>query len=130
MIKMHIFGNISNIFSGIVKFMIILFDFYQDTIYIGDKYGEIKYYRDHNEEKIYVPFNRDKILGMKNVKCYLGFNNGDEVEITQKAGIPYLVNAENLGGDNIYAVNNLTTERRDYGKYGVPGYCEELFYTE
>jgi hypothetical protein len=53
-----------------------------------------------DSDSIYVPYNEEKIYKMRIRKVYL-IKNGEKIDISQKPGIPYLVSASSLGGEQI-----------------------------
>ena len=61
--------------------------------------------KNHN---VYVPYDRSKSSSMLRKKVFL-IKNGEKIELFQKPGIPYLVSAQDLGGEEI-VVENLSGE--------------------
>ena len=49
---------------------------------------------------VYIPYNRRKSSAMLRKKVYL-IKGEEKIDISQKPGIPYLVNAQQLGGESI-----------------------------
>ena len=66
--------------------------------------AKIKVIHAGKTDHIFVPYDRRKSLNMLTMKVYL-IKNGEKIEITQKAGIPYLICAKDMGGEEIIAEN-------------------------
>ena len=83
---------------------------------------------EHFGEKyiIFVPYNRSKIASMTQLTATLLRDNDENVNITQQPGIPYMVNADMLGGHTIRLTNNDTGETHDYEKETMPFYGNEV----
>lgn len=71
---------------------------------------------------IYVPHDRSKSASMLRKKVFLIKKNNEKVDISQKPGIPYLISADHLGGDQIL-VENLSGEIiKSFEASEIPGY--------
>lgn len=55
--------------------------------------------------KLLVPFNRRSVVNMSQYKVYLIKDDKSEIDITQQAGIPYLVDPSDLGCNTIIIKN-------------------------
>lgn len=82
------------------------------------------YTRLNKEYKLYVPYNRMKSLS-SDITALL-VKNGKEINITQQPGIPYLVSANDLGGEKIILTNNITGSSFDYFDDKIPMYGDEI----
>lgn len=63
----------------------------------------ITYSKQGQSHNIYVPYNSRQIAKMSGHRAFL-IKSEQETEITQQPGIPYLVTAEQLGGEQIKIV--------------------------
>jgi hypothetical protein len=86
--------------------------------YFGQKY------------KLAIPYNRKKLINMANYKAELCFNDKTSVNITQQPGIPYILNASDLGGQYIKITNMETGLSHNYDNKHVPMYADELINNE
>jgi hypothetical protein len=68
---------------------------------------------------IYVPYDRKKSTSMLRKKVYL-MKEGEKIELTQKPGIPYLVSAKMLGGEEIIVENSEGEQIYVYSKEEIP----------
>lgn len=84
-----------------------------------------------NSHKVLVHYNRDKVAIMGQFKAILCNETAHEMEdITQQPGIPYLVTAKQLGGHYIRITNAENGQKYDYFQDTIPGYGDEIAFTE
>lgn len=79
----------------------------------------------NQEYHLYVPFNRDYIIAMNHFKVEL-VSNSCTIDITQQPGIPYLITARDLGGDNIIITNQENGKTFVYDKDTCPMFGKEV----
>lgn len=73
--------------------------------------------RDINKKLFYIPTdNPRKYIGKK---VYL-IKNGDEIDITQKPGIPYFITASDLGGNKIIIKDLFGKEIKTFTENKIP----------
>lgn len=72
-----------------------------------------------------IPYSRREIANMAQLKVELVTLSGSKVDITQQPGIPYMVNAANLGGTEIIATNEEEGKMYKYVNE-IPYYCREV----
>lgn len=77
--------------------------------------------KSHN---ICIPFDQNKAKYMRRKDVYL-IRDGDEIEITHKPGVPYLLSAEEMGGDSI-VVKKDGTILKIYNSTEIPKYLEDI----
>lgn len=68
---------------------------------------------------IYLPYDRNKSTSMLTKKVFL-IKENEKIDITQKPGIPYLVSAEQLGGESIVVENRDGDVLYTYEKDKIP----------
>jgi hypothetical protein len=51
--------------------------------------------------KVHIPYNRRKVVSMMRKKVYLVTDSGDEIDITHKPGVPYLLTPSDMKGKEI-----------------------------
>ncbi len=111
----------------------LMFDFiFKNKISFSSHNNSIimKYDYMGNNNHLVLPYNRTKISNMINYTATLHLANGVHIDITQKAGIPYMVSAHDLEGNYIRIINTETGIYRDYiGKF-IPMYADEIINTE
>jgi hypothetical protein len=79
---------------------------------------------------INIPTDLTKIRQMEPCRVILHMTGGHKVDITQRPGIPYLVNAAQLGGTH-FEIYNQDTERSDILVIdAVPGYLDFLYQSQ
>lgn len=81
--------------------------------------AQIKVTHGGKSHKIYLPYNRRKSTSMLRKRVYL-IKNGEKLDISQKPGIPYLICAEDLGGESIVIENLDGDVVHTYSKDEVP----------
>ena len=97
---------------------------YGITVNDSDMSANIIYNHLAKDYIINVPYNKKKILSMLSLYVVLN-KNGEEINITQQPGIPYLLTGEQLGGDNIIITNMDSGKIYNYGNDKPPLYgCE------
>ena len=79
---------------------------------------------------ISIPYNRKKLINMIQYKAELFYNDKKSINITQQPGIPYILNAKDLGGEYIKITNMGTGLSCDYDNTQSPMYGDELIYQE
>ena len=73
------------------------------------------------KHSVYVPYDRKKSSSMLRKKVFL-IKENEKIDISQKPGVPYLINAKQLGGQKII-VEDLTGEIiKTYNEDEVPNY--------
>ena len=79
----------------------------------------LKYSRYGKTYILNIPYKREFLTKMNNTKVFLVKNN-QNIDITQQPGIPYMINAEMLGGDKIlvYKHDQIT----EYSKNQIPDF--------
>ena len=92
----------------------------------SDKCATIMYERMDQPCKMFVPYNRMYVAPMSQFKAELLKINGESRNITQQPGIPYLINAEMLGGMCIRVTNEETSMTYEYKHDTCPLYCIEV----
>ena len=80
--------------------------------------------------KLSIPYNRKKLINMTNYKAELFFNDKPPLNITQQPGIPYILNANDLGGEYIKISNMENGLSHNYDNKQVPMYADELINDE
>lgn len=80
--------------------------------------------------KLSIPYNRKKLINMTNYKAELFFNDKQPLNITQQPGIPYILNANDLGGEYIKISNMENGLSHNYDNKQVPMYADELINDE
>lgn len=94
------------------------------------KYATVTYDRVGTKSTIVVPYNRSATVAMAQYKAYLHTDNGEQIDITQQPGIPYVCPAGLLGGKSIMLLNNATCMTHMYDAHSAPMYGTELAYEE
>lgn len=81
--------------------------------------------KSHN---ICIPFDQSKARYMRRKRVFLIKEHDDqiteEIEITHKAGVPYLLSAEEMGGNKIVVRKDNNT-LKEYSSSEVPKYLED-----
>ena len=88
---------------------------YKNSIILYQHYAEIPYYHNGISYSIRVPYKRSEMARMDEFIVW-----ADEKNITQQPGIPYLLDAEELGCKEITSCNVDTEETFSYN--GAPMY--------
>jgi len=70
---------------------------------------------------IFVPYDRNKSTSMLRKKVFL-IRDGKKIEMIQKPGIPYMICAEQMGGDEIVIEDLSGNTIRTYKETEIPGY--------
>ena len=111
----------------------LMFDFiFKNKISFSSHNNSIimKYDYMGNNNHLVLPYNRKKVSNMINYTASLHLPNGKHIDITQKAGIPYIVSAHDLEGNYIRIINTETGIYHDYIDKFIPMYADELIDTE
>lgn len=74
--------------------------------------------KSHN---IFIPYDRSKSTSMLMRKVYL-IRDGQEIELSQKPGVPFLVSAQDLGGDKIILKDFSGEHLHEYTANEVPNF--------
>jgi hypothetical protein len=95
-----------------------------DLFSINDtgKSASIKYTRYGKSYILNIPYDRSRISSMSSYTVYL-IKNNQRINITQQSGIPYLVTADELGGNSI-EVETIDGDFFKIDKYEVLGFIE------
>jgi len=80
--------------------------------------------------KLSIPYNRKKLINMTNYKVELFFTDKTPINITQQPGIPYILSANDLGGEYIKISNMENGLSHNYDNKQVPMYADELINNE
>jgi len=96
------------------------------TINDTDASASIIYQRLGQQYVMLVPYNRKYAIAMSQFKVELVRDNNSTLDITQQPGIPYLVNAKDLGGHTIRMSNQETGKSYEYSQNIIPMYGEEI----
>jgi hypothetical protein len=81
--------------------------------------------------KLSIPYNRKKLINMSDYKAELFFNDDKpSLNITQQPGIPYILSANDLGGEYIKITNMETGLSHNYDNKNIPMYADELINNE
>ena len=83
--------------------------------------AQIKVKHGGKTHSVYVPYNRKKSTSMLRKRVYL-IKDGEKLNISQKPGIPYLICADDLGGESIIIENLDGDIVRTYKKDEVPNF--------
>lgn len=73
-----------------------------------------------------IPYDRNHIAFMSQLKAELICKNDEILNITQQPGIPYIVSAAQLGGKCIKIYDYDSEKSYDYEGDKIPGYCQDL----
>jgi hypothetical protein len=98
--------------------------------YINNNSAMIEYEYFGQNYKLSIPYNRKKLINMSDYKAEFCFNDKPSLNITQQPGIPYILNANDLGGEYIKITNMETGLSHNYDNKKVPMYADELFNNE
>jgi hypothetical protein len=100
------------------------------TIIYNNKSVIIDYEYFGQNYKLALPYNRKKLINMTNYKAELFFTDKSPLNITQQPGIPYILNANDLGGEYIQITNMETGLTIIYDNKHIPMYADELINDE
>jgi hypothetical protein len=100
------------------------------TVNDTDKSASIMYERMGQSYTLFVPYQRKYIAQMAQFKAELLRHNETSVDITQQPGIPYLVTAEELGGEGIKITNHESGEFHVFHSKEIPHYAQQIILTE
>jgi hypothetical protein len=93
----------------------------EDMFSVGEKSATIRVISGGKRYVIFVPYDRSKSSSMLRKKVFL-LKGNSKVDISQKPGIPYLVSANQLGGESI-SVENLSGEViSTFTEFEIPGF--------
>lgn len=81
----------------------------------------IKVKHEGRTDSVYIPFNEEKIGAMQTKKVYL-LKGDQRIDISQKPGIPYLVSADQLGGEKIVVEDLSGDVIQIFGRDKVPNF--------
>jgi len=96
----------------------------------SDLSADITYQRIGQQYRISVPYHRKYVASMSQFKVCLIRTGKDSVNITQQPGIPYMICANDLGGDAIIITNEEIGISHTYEKTCIPYYGREVMFTE
>lgn len=97
------------------------------TVNDSDTSATIIYERMGSHYLLMIPYNRKFVAPMSQFKVELLRHNKEPLNITQQPGIPYMVNAEHLGGFAIKITNEDNGLFHEYPQSILPLYGEEVF---
>ena len=100
-----------------------------NIIYINNS-AMIEYEYFGQKYKLAIPYNRKKLINMANYKAELFFTDKTQINITQQPGIPYILNASDLGGQYIKISNMENGLSIIYDNKHIPMYADELINDE
>jgi hypothetical protein len=95
-----------------------------------DTSASIVYQRMGEQYIMLVPYTRKYVAAMSQFTVTLLRSDNTHLNITQQPGIPYLVNAENLGGYGIRITNQENNMSYTYFDEILPMYGEEVMDSE
>jgi len=101
----------------------VILNYYNNSAMLDYEYFGQKY-------KLAIPYNRKKLINMANYKAELFITDKTPINITQQPGIPYILNASDLGGQYIKITNMETGLSHNYDNKHVPMYADELINNE
>lgn len=93
--------------------------FYQPNL---DNVQRVDYFHNNETKHLLLPLKH--YYHMVDLQVFLVTHDDKKIEITQQAGIPYLLSPEELNGKSILVVDVIKEKERMY--YTAPGYCLEL----
>jgi len=93
-----------------------------DNVKVYDHYIDITYFYFNKMYQVKIPFDRTKVVDMTQYMVIGKDNEGNEVELTQQPGIPYLLcpNEVNLASIEVYDLLNDTV--KTYHGEDIPMY--------
>lgn len=83
------------------------------------KSATITYTHNNKIYRIIIPYNRRRIRSMSQHQVFLVKGN-DRVDITHQPGIPYLITAEEMGGDSIIILDESNNIIKELDKTSIP----------
>lgn len=93
---------------------------------INGNYAKLTYNYRGTQYNIIMPFSRNYAVDMIQFRVELLKKDDIVMDITQQAGLPYLFNAESLGGYDIRIINDDNGKIYNYGSKNSPGYGIEV----
>ncbi len=92
---------------------------------MNDSYlsASLVYIRDGKQYILNIPYNKYIRGKMFKFNVYL-MKDGNEINVTQQPGIPYLVTAKELGGDNFVLFNKLTRKKYILAEDKIPSFSQ------
>jgi hypothetical protein len=84
----------------------------------------IQYLRDQRRYQVTLPYHRNQVVAMAAFRATLCYSTGEEEDITQEPGVPYLATAQERGGQFIRLTNEDTGMSWEYSD--APMYGSEV----